>query len=62
MHLSSLQRNVDINAEGLQAGHKNIFTQGRSTAVEANFFHRNTLQVCNLYLQKSTTTFRDLCN
>jgi len=62
MHLSSLQRNIDINVKGLQASHKNIFTQGRSTAIEANFFHRDTLQLSYLYLQKSTTKFRDLCN
>jgi hypothetical protein len=60
MHLSSPQRNTDINAKGLQAGYQNIFTQGRSTAVEANFFNRNTLQLCYLFLQKSTANVRTL--
>jgi hypothetical protein len=27
MHLASLQRNADINAEGLEAGYKNILIQ-----------------------------------
>jgi hypothetical protein len=58
MHLASPQRNTDVNAQGLQIGYKNILTQRRPTTVEANFLHRNALQLCYLLLQEPTENFK----
>jgi hypothetical protein len=56
MHLASPQRNTDVNAEGFQTSYKIIITQGRSAAIQANFFYRNTLQFCYLFLKKPNST------